>query len=220
MKKVLVAGALILSLGALFFFVSFFPRGDFSTVSQVDIYLTTNDIHADLILPMRHPLMDWSSFIDLTDYSERGQKAGWVEFGWGDRRFYLEMPTWDQFTMDLAVDALFFPSTAIMHVSAIPFAPNTYTNLYRVSLSFDQYEKIVSYIKNSFALKEGRPQLIPKSGYTDYDNFYDGVGSYSLLNTCNAWTSSALASAGLPRPAFTMAKYGLEWIYRHHRVQN
>lgn len=179
------------------------------------VYLISNDIHTDIAVPVRNSVFDWETFLNKDDFKSRPTE--WIEIGWGDRQFYFEMPTWDKFTLKLAADALFWPDPAIMHVTYLDSHPSTYSSAQKVEISFKTYQKIVETFKNRFDQKEGRPILIPGKGYDETDNFYEAQGSYSIIRTCNAWTSEILAEAGLPRPMWGPTKHGLGRIWKKYQ---
>ncbi len=60
---------------------------------EVAIYLLSNGVHTDLVVPMVHPVMDWNTYISVTDTKDPAFDAKYVGFGWGDKGFYLETPT-------------------------------------------------------------------------------------------------------------------------------
>lgn len=191
--------------------LTFLSVGSKESQPEVEFYLISNDIHIGFILPARNSVMDWESFINPSDFVLRA--TDWLEFGWGDRQFYFDMPTWEQFTWGLALDALLLPDPAVMHVGYMTSHPENYLSVRKLRVSKEQYRKIVAGIKRSFVLKHGRPILISNKGYEGSDNFYEAEGSYSLVRTCNVWTADILGEAGLKRPIWSPTKYGLEKIW-------
>lgn len=194
--------------------LTFIPVGQKDVKQEMEIYLVSNDIHVGIMLPVTNKIFDWRPFV-INDYfkPEIAQEVDWIEFGWGDRRFYFEMPTWEHFTLGLAADALFIPDPAVMHVGLMGGTPLTSEYLRRVRISFKTYEKIVAAVRSSFALKNQKPILIPNRGYDVDDNFFEAHGSYSLIRTCNVWTSDIFASAGLRHPLWSPTKYGMELLW-------
>ena len=162
----------------------------------VEIYIVTNGVHTDLVLPIRNEMKDWSSFVNPSDTKSRCENANYVAFGWGDKGFYLETPTWTDLKFKTAFNAAFFLSTTAMHVSF-------YNRLYesesckKICISKDSYLKLVTYINNSFTLNQNSPVLIKGASYGNNDLFYDAIGTYSFLNTCNTWANTGLKSSNL-----------------------
>lgn len=179
------------------------------------IYLISNDIHTDIAVPIRNEIFDWETFLNKDEFKKRPTE--WIEIGWGDRQFYFEMPTWEQFTLRLAADALLWPDPAVMHVTYLDSHPSAYTSAQRVEVSFKTYKKIVELFVSRFKKKNGKPILIPGKGYDQTDNFYEAEGSYSIIRTCNEWTSEILAEAGLPHPVWAPTKHGIQRIYQKYQ---
>lgn len=191
---------------------TFTPVGEKDPSPEMDIYLISNEIHVGVVVPLSNKVFNWEPFIINEYFSDLAQEMQWVEFGWGDRRFYFEMPTWDHFTLGLAADALFLPDPAVMHVGLI-LPPSSSSNVRRVRISFKTYEMMVKVIQSWFVLKNGKPILIPGKGYSPLDNFFEAHGSYSIIKTCNTWTSDIFAESGLRHPLWSPTKYGLEYIW-------
>ena len=120
----------------------------------------------------------------------------YIAIGWGDRGVYMEMPTWDDLTFSLAMNAAFLPSETVMHA--------TYYSDMKVDekcvqffLSEDQYRSLVEYIFTGFQQDEnGNFKFIKSDGvYGKNDAFYEGTSSYNLFYTCNSWTNDGLKAA-------------------------
>lgn len=208
-KKILIGIAIFVLLLPL---PTFIHLGDKDSVHEVTVYLVSNDIHVGIMVPRKTPDVDWDEFVLDEAFPQKFPKLEWVEFGWGDRRFYFEMPTWDKFTYELAADALFWPDPAVMHVGlSAPLPESAYVR--KIGLTRERYKKLSEAIKDSFILQNGKPILIPGKGYSPVDSFFEAKGSYSLIRTCNVWTSDIFAAAGLRHPLWSPSKYGLEWIW-------
>lgn len=197
----------------LIFSLNFIPVGKEDPVKEMDIYLVSNDIHVGIVLPKANRVYDWRPFLLEGNFPIGFENMKWIQFGWGDKRFYFEMPTADDFSLSLALDALFLPDSAVMHVEMLPTEPVPSHYVRRVRISYATYRKIVDEIKTWFILRNGKPVLIPGKGYADYDQFFEARGSYSLLKTCNAWTADIFASAGLRHPLWSPTKYGMEFFW-------
>lgn len=193
--------------------MTFIPIGEKDSQPEMDIYLVSNAIHVGIILPLANEVMDWKPFLVNNFFPKIPEGAQWIEFGWGDRRFYFEMPTWEQFTLGLAADALFWPDPAVMHVEVLGRQPTPSSYVRRVRISFSTYQKMVAATKSWFVLKNNHPILIADKGYGEYDNFFEARGSYSLIRTCNVWTSEIFAESGLLHPLWAPTKHGLEMLW-------
>ncbi len=60
----------------------------------VPIYLRTNGVHAELILPTRAGSIDWSVEHPPAHMRSLAEPLEWMAFGWGDRGFFAHTPTW------------------------------------------------------------------------------------------------------------------------------
>lgn len=178
----------------------------------MDIYLLSNEIHTDLVFPVKNDVFDWEGFLNASDFKDRPSE--WIEIGWGDQQFYFEMPTWDKFTFKLAWDALFVPGQAVIHINYLDSPPEEYLSHKKIKISKKTYQKLVERVLKDFRLKDGKPILIPGKGHGFTDNFYESYGDFSLVKTCNVWTSEILGEADLRRPIWSPTKYGLEFIYQ------
>lgn len=168
----------------------------------VRIYLVSNAVHADLILPVRTEVVDWTSTFSKTRFLGDVSAQTHVALGWGDKGFYLETQTWDDLKVSTAANALFLPSTSCMHVDFI--RPEDYTDKVAITISPEQYAKLVSFIQESFALdSEGKIQQIEGYAYSMTDAFFEARGSYHLFNTCNSWIGRALKQAGVRTPWYS-----------------
>jgi len=79
-----------------------------NTQSQVAIYIKGDIVHTDLVLPVKTESKDWSQSI-LYKYTRTGDTAfNYISFGWGDKGFYLETPTWADLKASTAFKAAFW----------------------------------------------------------------------------------------------------------------
>lgn len=210
-----IKAAMAISLSVLFLlFLSFAPFGRKDNSRDVDIFLISNDIHVGIALPVTNAIYDWKPFV-VNEHFPSPETVKWIHFGWGDRQFYFEIPTWEHFTLKLAFDALFIPDQAVMHVEVLRLTPDQSSDYVRkISISFETYQKLVHAIKSWFILQNETPVIIPGKGYSPEDQFFEARGSYSLLKTCNIWTSDIFKEAGLAHPLWSPTKHGMEYIWR------
>lgn len=157
----------------------------------VTIYVATNGYHTGLLLPAAEAGIDWSGLAEPRDLPDPGAYGRWLLFGWGDRDFYLNTPSWAEFSPRTALLALVGSGHTLVHVDHLD-APGELADIRAVRLSPAEYRRLAHYVAGSF---DGPHRPIP--GYTDRDVFYPGRGRYSLFTTCNSWTADALAAAGV-----------------------
>ena len=116
------------------------------------IYLNDNGIHVDIIIPS----------VDTI----------YTSYGWGSEIFYTQVPTWDDLTFTLAFKALFTHPRSIMNVFTYN---NIKSNWVKVSVSENQFEKLVENINKEFITQS----------------------NYHIFNTCNTWVNRILKESGL-----------------------
>ena len=180
----------------------------------VEIYILSNGVHTDIVLPVKNEWKDWSTFVDPAETRSGSTSADLVSFGWGDKGFFLETPTWADLKFKTAFNALFFLGNSAMHVS---FHQRLFENesCKKICISRDCYQKLSGYIEDSFEKDiSGMPLLIKGACYSDNDAFYEANGTYNLFFTCNTWANSALKTAGLKACAWTPFDKGIFYQYK------
>lgn len=154
------------------------------------IFVVSHGWHTGLIIP--------ASFLNqnIPDLVDRFGDAAYYEIGWGDKGFYQAQ----EITTGLTLQAMFWSEGAIMHVVAVPDSPIRYfaqSEVVQTCLSNQQIASLSKFISASFAYDDqGYPVRLSRGIYGD-SQFYEGVGRYYLLNTCNKWTAKGLNSAGI-----------------------
>lgn len=188
------------------------------TTEDVVTYILTNGVHTDLVLPIRNDFIDWSSQVGFHNTLAKDTTAQFVAFGWGDKGFYLETPTWADLKFSTAFKAAFGLSTSAIHAT---FYKNITEgdDCKKIILSKQQYERLVTYIKNSFSTNE-KDQTIPiqtNANYGLHDAFYEAKGSYSLFHTCNTWANNGLKECGQKASWWTPFDTGIFYHYTQNK---
>lgn len=174
----------------------------------VEIYISTNGVHTDLVLPIQNNLKNWSAFVNPADTKLKNTNYQYVSFGWGDRGFYIETPSWDNLKFKTAFNALFFLSSTAMHVSFYA-SMNEDAHCKKICISKKNYTKLIDFIDNSFEKQNNLPVLIKGACYGYNDLFYNAKGTYSLFYTCNTWANQALKSAQVKACIWTLFDKGI-----------
>jgi uncharacterized protein (TIGR02117 family) len=167
------------------------------------IYLETNGVHTDLIVPVSAGGIDWRGLIRPEDIADPRYAAfDHLAIGWGDRRFYLETPTWADLRPGPVFEAAIGSDRTLMHVEHLP-APSPGPDVRPILLRPAEYRRLAAFIRASFApaAPGRRPQVF--RGYDVHDAFYTASGQYESVTTCNAWTGAALRHAGVRVGAWT-----------------
>lgn len=178
------------------------PTGELPKEGDHFIYVRSNGIHTELILPTDNGTVDWKQTITPDDFGEN-ISLEYTVFGWGDKGFFMNTPEWSDLTAKTATSALLLPTSTAMHVGFEP-CPTENENCIKIYLNKEQYLKISEYIRDSFLHKDDKVLLIPGKGYGVNDNFYEANRSYHLFRTCNTWTSNALKRAGVRTSVFAV----------------
>jgi uncharacterized protein (TIGR02117 family) len=72
--------------------------------------------------------------------------------------------------------------------------------LKQVNLSKAEYLQLTKFINDSFQRSANNQTSYIKQGLYPDSGFYEAIGSYSFLRTCNAWTAEALRVADINTP--------------------
>ena len=148
---------------------------------DIDVYLKSNGVHVDIWLLAQRPERDWVAWFP-TDVPLRSH--GYVAFGWGDREFFLNVPTWDDLTLGVALRGALLPTPSAMHVKAFSGPPLIGDSVHRLSITAQQYTDLVAFIDKGFQLDaDGRPVLLDHPGYKWHDRFFEGSTHYHLFST-------------------------------------
>ncbi|HEY0978420.1 MAG TPA: TIGR02117 family protein [Flavobacteriales bacterium] len=199
LRSILVVVALVLLYLGMAFMLSRIPvAGEGQVQAEIPVYLLSNGVHTDIVVPVHHPLADWERFVPASHSRGGDSTAQWVAFGWGDKGFYLETPTWNDLTARTAFRAAFALGGSAMHVTRhqqLEEGPDCK----RFLMDETHYQRLVQGIEAGFRKGSDRPLPIlirTDAVYGTTDAFYEGTGRYNLFHTCNTWTNNVLKSAG------------------------
>jgi len=158
----------------------------------VTIYVESNGVHTDLVVPVAAAGIDWRGLVRPEDIADP-LYAGYdhLAIGWGEARFYLETPTWADVRPGTVLRAAIGSDRTLVHVAHVP-APSIGRDVRPIVLREAEYRRLAAFIRAGFAKK---PKIF--RGYDAYDAFYSGSGRYDILTTCNSWTGAALRAAGV-----------------------
>jgi uncharacterized protein (TIGR02117 family) len=136
--------------------------------------------------------------LDSTEFKDE-ERPEYLSFGWGDKGFYLETPTWDDLTIPVAARAALVPSPTAMHVTYCSTAPQENEHFKKIRIDPDKLQELNSFINSYFDTKSGKkPIMIDCCRYNSVnDNFYEAHGSYHAFFTCNNWTNACLKKSGI-----------------------
>jgi uncharacterized protein (TIGR02117 family) len=199
---VLVMGALVPRPGDL-------PSTEFE--GSIPIYVASNGIHTDLILPVKVAEFDLSKAINLDPLMKAEPESTFLEIGWGEELVYTKVATWDDLTWRIALQSMFFSPGSLMHVNVTNERPEAAEWVRVLHLDKTKYEKLSQYVVGSFQRNGQSRAELSHPGYGRYDGFYRAHGHYSVLNTCNSWTAVGLREIGIRTPLWSATSQALMW---------
>jgi uncharacterized protein (TIGR02117 family) len=226
LKKTLkVLGLTILSLiifvGGYFLFAYFLSRitieNEKNSIAEMAIYIKTNGVHTDLIVPVKNDLIDWSKEVEFENTMSKDTNMKWLGMGWGDKGFYLNTPTWADLKFSTAFKAMFAMSTTAIHATYYDTL-SIGDSCLQIVISKDQYSRLINYINNSFQ-KDSYGHFInikTNANYGKQDAFYEALGSYSMFHTCNTWANNGLKFCGLKACLWTPFDTGIFLKYKNN----
>jgi len=170
------------------------------------IYLNSNGVHLNIIIPRDQ--IDTNLLAGLK-YDGNDQ---YFSFGWGDKHFYLETPTWGDLTVKNAFRALFMKSPTLIHLTKYS---KTRKDWVEIKVDQNQLDNINRYIDNSFYYdSHNKKGLLKNIGYTNNDDFYEALGSYSFYKTCNSWVNTGFKKSNVKACLWTPFEFGLLYMHK------
>ena len=181
---------------------------------EVAIFIKTNHAHTDIVVPVSDQAMDWSKALPYSNNISPDTTYNYLGIGWGDKGFFLDMPTWGDLTFRIGFNALFWLNTTAMHATYYKDMEEDET-CRRIMISREQYVRLVDFITGRFT-KDDRGGFInikTDAVYGVDDAFYEARGRYNLFYTCNTWANCALASCGQRHCLWTAFYKGIFLMY-------
>ncbi|MFG4004537.1 TIGR02117 family protein [Flavobacterium aquidurense] len=168
-----------------------------NTKPEVEIYILTNGVHTDIVMPTKNDQIDWSQQVKFANTKAADSTYKYLAMGWGDKGFYLETPEWSDLKASVAFKAASGLSTTAIHATYYKSLREG-ADCKKMMISKEQYDRLIRYISQSFQKDASGNFLNIKTDaiYGKSDAFYEATGSYSLFHTCNTWANSALKASG------------------------
>lgn len=186
-----------------------------NTQPQICIYLKTNGVHTDLVLPVKTEYKDWSHTIPYSNTLSPDSALNYIAFGWGDKGFYLETPTWGDLKASTVFKATFGLSKSAMHATYYNKLKEG-TRCVKLVIATEQYERLITYIENSLQTDSAGTAIAIATGvrYGTHDAFYEAKGNYNLFHTCNTWANDGLKACGQKACWWTPFDTGIFYQYQ------
>jgi uncharacterized protein (TIGR02117 family) len=170
-----------------------------------EIFIVSHGYHAGIVVPRRSLAAEASrrGLSALGTVATRFAGFDRLEIGWGDERFYREVPTVESLTVALAIRALLRPGNpSVLHVVGIDRDPSTAfpnSDLVRLELGQAGFERLADKLDASFARDPN--SLLPEPlgpGLYGTSLFFRANGAFHLFNVCNHWIAGLIDAAGVP----------------------
>lgn len=175
----------------------------------IPVYILSNGVHTDIVLPVKNDLYDWSQKVKFDDTVAKDSTANFVAFGWGDKGFYLETPTWNDLKFSTAFRAASGLSTSAIHATFYKNLKEN-SNCKRLLVSETEYMNLVDFIIDSFQhTSDDFIKIDTDAVYGKNDAFYEAKGSYSLFHTCNTWANNVLKAGNQKAALWTATDTGI-----------
>ena len=179
----------------------------------VPVFLRTNGTHVDIVVPTRTRQWDFAAEFGPPHFPRLAQTLPWIAFGWGDREFLLQTPTWADVRPGVALRAVSGLGEGALHVEYID-EPRAFAVL-GTRLSTAQYLALVVALRAEFGRDaQGQAQRIDHPGYGISDAFFTGIGRYLPWMTCNEWVRRLIAGAGVRTAVWAPFEPALLWHAR------
>jgi hypothetical protein len=120
----------------------------------------------------------------------------WVEYGWGDRSYYME----SNYAPHALLATLLWPTESVVYVNAHDEPPTTWGaggEIFVRELAPEELRRLASVLEGEFVREAdgSRPPAFPPvEGYGG--RFYPGRGLYTYWANCNTWTVEKLQESG------------------------
>lgn len=154
------------------------------------IHLVAHDWHTGFVVPAKE------IFKPLPDLRQRFGDVAFLEFGWGDRRYYQS----ESSSLTAKLLAVLVPSGSTLQVVAVTDHPQKFyleEPIVKLLLEDSGFEALIEFISNSFAKNQQAGLIIQSYGRCGDSQFYQAKGLYHLFNTCNTWSAKGLHKAGI-----------------------
>ncbi len=184
-------------LGTEYVFAKWTVNKDSPIKKDILIYVQSNGVHTDIVLPVKTEIIDWSTIFPYKNNKSQSTDYKFVGIGWGDKGFYLDTPEWKDLKVSTAFEAATSLGESALHVTYLKNVSEDELTK-PIWISFEQYNAIIKTIKNTIEWKNNEVIYISTDAqYGLTDAFYEAEGSYSIFHTCNTWTNNVLKNANL-----------------------
>lgn len=126
-------------------------------------------------------------------------RARYVEYAWGDRRFFMQ----SDYRVHSLFATVFLPTEAVAYVDGWDVPPQRLSSareVYVRMLNARDTETVITVLEASITRDARGSRAAPYAPVRGYDGtFYPAPGDYIWSSDCNRWTVERLHAAGLAR---------------------
>jgi len=196
------------------FVASVIPRNISSPIGENVVFLKTNGLHLEFVVPYKHSLFDWSDIIPISFSRNRKHTPLYITFGMGDKDFYLNTDEWKDVEASILLKALFLPTEAVLRVRFIDLELSENKSTVAMMLTDEQFVALQKNIIQKFVFTENTPNLLHGKASSANQLFFQAKGSYSLINTCNTWINETLVKSKIRACLWTTFDKAILWQER------
>jgi uncharacterized protein (TIGR02117 family) len=214
--------SIILFFGFYFLFAFFFGkieanRNKTNKPKKYTVLILSNGVHTDIVMPVKNNLVNWNYYFPVSNTKTKQKHNQWIAFGWGDKGFYLNTPTWADLTVSTAFKAATGLSSPALHVTYRDSINIDSSNCIKLKINRQEYKDLRNFIFKSFQKNKNNQAIYIRTNavYGDNDAFYESTGTYHLFNTCNTWTNDALKSCNQKACCWTPFESGIFGLYKN-----
>ena len=131
-------------------------------VADIPIYIYTNGVHTDIVMPIKTNQVDWSKKILFENTTSKSTNFNYVGIGWGDKGFYLDTPTWAELKVSTAFHAAFWLGESAMHTTFYK-AMTEGDDCKKIMLTKAQYADLVKFVDSKFDKNSAGQNILIKT---------------------------------------------------------
>jgi len=193
----------------------FWPRNKNEVLLKegIPLIIYGDGFHTELYLPVKDSLgfMNWMDWFDDSTIREKHAGTKLINFAWAEADWTLAGVNKEPKGFITTAKIFLWPfNKSVMHVQWMDevWSIKNPTTIHRY-LSIQQYQQLVSFLKTSFIMKNGKPVIRSYKGYYGFDYMFFSTKTYNSFNTCNQFTSDALNACGIRNATFSPFGWGL-----------
>lgn len=207
----------ILGIISLFLISAFIPRkwGDYSQQAcDYQVCIINTGIHSNILVPTENNVYNWQNHLLIDKIGiDAVDDYKYLSFGWGDKDFYMTISSISDFNFYTIFKTVFLPTSSVMYVRGYQSLPKN-IEIKCVYTNKANYLRLNNFIEASFKLDRNNRKIRIGNGYTSTAGFYAAKGNYSILRTCNTWTSDALRKADINTPLWDSLSFAIMFHLR------